>query len=430
MKINEVLTDEEIINESEVWEWRKINQSFNSFYIKEWKSLNFGLIDVQRWDRLGFKLGDYLLAAQWRDHFGLEVSEYWIKELGLKNWKFQQAYYWKINNIKPNNKEELEQMQKTFSGQQLIDAIYPKDSFCLFNEKYNNKCKRRDQIVRLDLNDLNLNCNLNLSDFINLESLNCRDNQLVSLEINNCLRLKNLDITNNQLNELILASNNQLKNINICNNLLNTFNYSILNLITLTDLNLHNNNLEMTDLTVFCNLVNLECLYIGNDNRERIEQGIYNHFHGSLESLQNCTKLKYLNISNTDINAGLEYLSNSFESYDDYYSEWTSDFNYSTELRPNCQLKILEKVLNGKDLANWRDDNHQIIENGKLLSEYKKIKNNLNSAFGKINQQFYWTRSELTQETLTNQNNGFLLWIETKIAPLQSFQVNYYQHLS
>jgi hypothetical protein len=39
-----------------------------------------------------------------------------------------------------------------------------------------------------------------------------------------------------------------------------------------------------------------------------------NRFWGSLAALKNCTKLEKLHIQNTDINQGLEYLSESLES--------------------------------------------------------------------------------------------------------------------
>jgi Leucine-rich repeat (LRR) protein len=116
------------------------------------------------------------------------------------------------------------------------------------------------------------------------------DNELSSTELNHC----------NNINEL--------REIYLSNNLFTTFNYHKLNPTILTRLNLDDNNLESTDLTVFSHLINLEKLSIGNYDQERIEQGIYNRFHGSLKPLQKSTELTFLSICNTDINAGLEYL--------------------------------------------------------------------------------------------------------------------------
>jgi hypothetical protein len=87
-----------------------------------------------------------------------------------------------------------------------------------------------------------------------------------------CLKLEKLDLSSNQLNEIILPNSNQqlnslelnrfslinkLKEIKLSNNLLTTFNYQILNSATLTNLDLSSNNLMITDLTVFSNLINL-----------------------------------------------------------------------------------------------------------------------------------------------------------------------------
>jgi hypothetical protein len=41
-----------------------------------------------------------------------------------------------------------------------------------------------------------------------------------------------------------------------------------------------------------------------------------NKFKGSLESLQNMSKLETLNINNTDIDSGLEYLPDSIKYFD------------------------------------------------------------------------------------------------------------------
>jgi hypothetical protein len=53
---------------------------------------------------------------------------------------------------------------------------------------------------------------------------------------------------------------------------------------------------------------------IGNLDKEKIfSQVAYNRFFGSLESLKKMNKLKTLEISNTNIDRGLEYLPESLE---------------------------------------------------------------------------------------------------------------------
>ena len=63
--------------------------------------------------------------------------------------------------------------------------------------------------------------------------------------------------------------------------------------------------------------VNLEYLDLGNHGKyseEKINQGIYNRFAGSLEPLKDLAKLKTLGIYGTDLDDGLEYLPDSIES--------------------------------------------------------------------------------------------------------------------
>jgi len=46
-----------------------------------------------------------------------------------------------------------------------------------------------------------------------------------------------------------------------------------------------------------------------------IEENIYNRFVGSLKPLQNLAKLEELDIVDTDVNDGLEYLSDSIQTF-------------------------------------------------------------------------------------------------------------------
>lgn len=142
-----------------------------------------------------------------------------------------------------------------------------------------------------------------------LKELICKSNQLTSLDCTNNSHLEKLLCHSNQLTELILPANNQLTDINVDNNLLTAFNYAILNPNTLTKLCLFNNNLASTNLNVFSHLVNLTNLEIGNKDTWIQAGNSDNRFFGSLESLKNCIKLEYLDITNTNINTGLEYLS-------------------------------------------------------------------------------------------------------------------------
>jgi Leucine-rich repeat (LRR) protein len=79
----------------------------------------------------------------------------------------------------------------------------------------NNFGKKRSEIFKLRISEQKLEGILNLSDFVQLEELYCRNNQLI---------------------QIILPSNNKLKILGCSNNLLTTFDYDKLNPHTLTEL--------------------------------------------------------------------------------------------------------------------------------------------------------------------------------------------------
>jgi Leucine-rich repeat (LRR) protein len=82
----------------------------------------------------------------------------------------------------------------------------------------------------------------------------------------------------------------------------------------LTVLSLSNNNFsEEQNLGYFSKFTNLEELYLGTDKKERIKKILYNKFTGSLKNLEALTKLEKLQIEATDVDDGLECLSESLE---------------------------------------------------------------------------------------------------------------------
>jgi len=101
---------------------------------------------------------------------------------------------------------------------------------------------------------------------------------------------------------------------------------TIKSLEKLTHLNFRNNNFVSYDLTFLTSLVNLQELILNNNN-----------FIGSLQPLVNLTKLESLDISNTDLNSGAEYLPNSLDR-----------IYYSADLRPNSRLVEIKEQLDQK----------------------------------------------------------------------------------
>lgn len=78
-------------------------------------------------------------------------------------------------------------------------------------------------------------------------------------------------------------------------------------------LNLRNNCFRPSNLNVFSPFSQLKELYLGTSELTRINLSIYNQFYGSLKPLQNCHNLEILCISNTEVNYGFEYLSDSLQ---------------------------------------------------------------------------------------------------------------------
>ncbi|KLL04444.1 MAG: hypothetical protein MRERV_22c037 [Mycoplasmataceae bacterium RV_VA103A] len=170
------------------------------------------------------------------------------------------------------------------------------------NQKYPTQQKREEE-KWLNISDKTLEGELDLSDFKNLEKLECRYNYLA---------------------QIIYPANPK----------------KIISLI------IRNNNINPSDLSIFSQFSNLERLEIGNENKNRINQGIYNRFHGSLEPLKDL-KLRFLGISNTDIDSGWEYLPDSLE-----------EIAYDIELRPNCKLALVKAELE-KEL--WKDIHQDFV---------------------------------------------------------------------
>jgi len=130
-------------------------------------------------------------------------------------------------------------------------------------------------------------------DFTNLEELDCIISELASLNLSHCNKLKKLYCSYNRLTQIIYPTNPEL----------------------LTELCVSNNNFPIQNLSVFSRLQNLEKLNISNSNKNKISQEIYNRFMGSSKPLKYLSKLRNLDISNTDIDRGLEHLPTSIHAF-------------------------------------------------------------------------------------------------------------------
>jgi hypothetical protein len=121
----------------------------------------------------------------------------------------------------------------------------------------------------------------------------CLKTPLVSLNISQCINLKILSVSQNQLTQLDLRQNVQLE-----------------------ELYLDDNNFSAQNVSFLSHLVNLKILSLSNHVKDRIEQNVYNRFHGSLKSLKLLTKLEKLFIRNTDLSSGFKYLHHNLQQID------------------------------------------------------------------------------------------------------------------
>lgn len=309
--------------------------------------------------------GEWGKARAWKQAgFTPAETQAWLAAGATNEPEF--VSYLQTNNYTPETAFATKNLAQTW-----LDWQYPPEGTCIRKNKgwwrgVNNYGKQRCEITDLDISRQNLVGSFDLSDFVNLEELNCSENQLI---------------------KIILPLPNQLKKITANDNSLTAFDYGWLNPEILTELELKNNNLVSTDIEIFSRLVNLARLEIGNedswmkidsDNKDN------NEFYGSLESLKNLTKLSHLNISKTNIDSGLEYLSESLEYFDCQGTELAKQLeNYG---KPeycggwsNCQdgekefswiYKNYSKLLKEWKLLRKKDREELIAE---LLKNTKKI---------------------------------------------------------
>lgn len=186
------------------------------------------------------------------------------------------------------------------TAQEWLDEMYPEEA--------------RKKIRELDISNNYLEDKLELKGFDNLERLDCSNNQFTNIDLVNLPKLNYFKALNCRITSLTINGCPEISFFHIRNNYLTDLKFlENLNPEKLNFLSVHGNNLPRQDLSVFSKFVNLESLHLGTNDYKRTMQGIYNRFYGSLQPLKNLTNLKYLDITSTDIDSGLEYLPESFK---------------------------------------------------------------------------------------------------------------------
>jgi len=157
-----------------------------------------------------------------------------------------------------------------------------------------------------------------------------------------------------------LTNSGNLEGLKCGNNYLEHLVLSPFQIEQLTYLYAENNNFLSQDCSIFRKCTNLRELKIGNHDQTKIKQGIYNCFTGSLEPLQNLGKLEYLDISNTDIDSGLEYLPKSVKV-----------FSCEADKRKKAKVKVIQEDWEyfNRDLKKYRDFISEPDGNQKALEQ-------------------------------------------------------------
>ncbi|CAI2161592.1 13873_t:CDS:10 [Funneliformis geosporum] len=221
------------------------------------------------------------------------------------------------------------------------------------------KIMNKNRIIRLEI----INCP-------KLEGVDCSENLITEFDFQNCPNLGALICNQNQLKELNLQSFPSLWKLECYLNFLTSLDLSQNRQLEI--LHIGSNNFPKQDLSFLNHLVNLKELGVGNfSGKERVEQGIYNHFVGSLELLKNMINLEHLDIRNTDLNSGIEYLPSSLKELGfalEEIKQWIE-----AGLKPD-DYDFVNYLKKGGKLNPQEIDPKEVSRNGKLRKEYESLK--------------------------------------------------------
>src|SRR5207237_4043274 len=90
-----------------------------------------------------------------------------------------------------------------------------------FTQDYLNKnypLEKRNTITKLNISNKNLTGSLDLRDFVNLEELDCSENNLINLTISNYHKLKKNDYRHNQFTTLDIGNQLELAELDCSSN--------------------------------------------------------------------------------------------------------------------------------------------------------------------------------------------------------------------
>ncbi|RHZ36051.1 hypothetical protein [endosymbiont GvMRE of Glomus versiforme] len=260
-------------------------------------------------------------------------------------------------------------------AQEWLEENYPKEE--------------REEIKKLNLSR-DLEGSLKLEGFVKMEQFHCRDGKLTSLHISDCPQLTTIDCATCQITDIFINNCPEIRHLDIGDNLITEFNFKSLDPEKVTFLNIGSDGFTTPqDLSFLSDFTNLETLYIDTINKQKADRGFYNRLYGSLKPLKNMKKLKILNISNIDIDSGLEYLPESLET-----------FLCNTNFRPEAGCQAIQKQLAdyGGDYQSWRKANPSLIITRwkeEVQEEKEKIKRAFSILFPNQHYNFQSLQNEI-----------------------------------
>jgi len=320
------------ITPEEAWQYiDKLREEYSNLNEKKTEGAFSGEVaETGDWEDIDLEFKRY--QKEWEEEFDYQQAKKWIDK-GLKPWDSKLASeftaYFKTQE-QPLLTSDLVKMHRKYSNlQTYLDFWYPPE--------------RKKQITKLDINFKGLKGDLIIDgkEWKSLEEIDCSSNNFPSITLNNLPKLKIFNAGYCKLQNLTINGCPQLQNIDVNYNSFTDLEFlNNVNPENLVYLDVARNRLLNQDLSAFGEFENLETLMLG----WKADGVKSSNLWGSLEPLKNLTKLKSLDISNTDIDSGLEFLPQSLEFF---YARPSED----------CACIKIDQELQEVDFSTWREFN-------------------------------------------------------------------------
>jgi Leucine-rich repeat (LRR) protein len=260
-------------NNQQIGNWEDIHEWFGNKY--SWQ---------KKWENLGF---DYQQTKE-------------LIDKGLSPLDYEFAYYLeKDGHHSQLLTSDIIKLRRQYNPQTYLDFWYP-----LEKRKTTNKLNLKGKYLKGNLT-------IDGKEWEKLQELDLLVNELSSIVLKNLPKLKNFEAGQGKIENLTITDCPQLQKIDVnYNSFANLDFLNNINPKNLVYLDVARNRLLNQDLSVFSEFENLETLRLGW-NADGVKSS---NLRGSLEPLKNLTNLKYLDISGTDIDSGLEFLPENLET--------------------------------------------------------------------------------------------------------------------